>query len=127
MILRTRELLVGQRTQLVNALRGHAAEFGVIAAKGIINVGKLLEMIAGDTTMPQAARETLAMLGEEIGRLDERLGTVDASLNARHKANPVSKALAQIPGIGAITALTLATEVEPGRFQSGRHLRPGWA
>lgn len=122
MILRTRELLVGQRTQLVNALRGHAAEFGVIAAKGIINVGKLLEMIAGDTTMPQTARETLAMLGEEIGRLDERLGTVDASLNARHKANPVSKALAQIPGIGAITALTLATEVEPGRFQSGRHL-----
>jgi transposase len=122
MILRTRELLVSQRTQLVNALRGHAAEFGVIAAKGIINVGKLREIIAGDATMPQTARETLAMLGEEIDRLDERLITVDASLNARHKANPLSKALAEIPGIGAITALTLVTEIEPGRFQSGRHL-----
>jgi transposase len=122
MILRTRELLVSQRTQLVNALRGHAAEFGVIAAKGIINVGKLREIIAGDATMPQTARETLAMLGEEIDRLDERLITVDASINARHKANPLSKALAEIPGIGAITALTLVTEIEPGRFQSGRHL-----
>jgi transposase len=121
-ILRTRELLVSQRTQLVNALRGHVAEFDVIAAKGIINVGKRREIIAGDTAMPQTARATLAMLGEEIDRLDVRLGTVDASLNARHKANPLSKALAEISGIGPITALTLVTEIEPGRFQSGRHL-----
>ena len=90
MILRTRELLVSQRTQLVNALRGHAAEFGVIAAKGIINVGKLRGIIAGDTAMPQTGRPTLAMLGEGIDRIDERLGTVNASLNARHKANPLS-------------------------------------
>jgi len=122
MVLRTRELLIGQRTQLVNALRGHATEFGVIAGKGIANVDKLLEMIAGDSSIPPVARDVLAMLGAEIERLDTRLGEIDAGLRAQHKANPMSSALAEIPGVGPITALTLVTEIEPCHFQSGRHL-----
>ena len=122
MVLRTRELLVSQRTQLVNALRGHATEFGVIAGKGIERVGKLLEAIAADHSIPPVARDVLAMLGAEIARLDTRLNEIDADLLAQHKANPLSVALAKIPGVGPITALTLVTEIEPGRFQSGRHL-----
>jgi transposase len=122
MVLRTRELLIGQRTQLVNALRGHATEFGVIAGKGIERVGKLLELIATDNSIPPVARDTLAMLGTEIARLDTRLDAIDANLLAQHKANPLSLALAKIPGIGPITALTLVTEIDPSRFESGRHL-----
>jgi transposase len=122
MVLRTRALLVGQRTQLVNALRGNATEFGVVAGKGIEKVDKLLQMIATDTTIPPVARRTLAMLGEEIARYDERLGAIDADLISQHKANPLSVALAKIPGVGPITALTLVSEIEPAHFRSGRHL-----
>ena len=122
MVLRTRELLIGQRTQLVNALRGHAAEFGVIAGKGIEKVSKLLEMIAADGSIPPVAHDVLAMLGEEIARLDARLDEIGADLLAQHKSNPVSLALAKIPGVGPITALTLVTEIDPGCFQSGRHV-----
>jgi len=122
MVLRTRELLIGQRIQLVNALRRHATEFGVIAGKGIEKVGKLLEVIAGDSSIPPVARDVLAMPGAEIERLDMRLDDIDVGLQAQHKANPLSVALAKIPGVGPITALTLITEIEPGHFQSGRHL-----
>jgi transposase len=100
MVLRTRELLIGQRTQLVNALRGHAAEFGAIAGKGIEKVGKLLELIAGDSSIPPVARDVLAMLGAEIERLDMRLDDIDVGLQAQHKANPLSVSLGQDTGRG---------------------------
>jgi transposase len=122
MVLRTRELLVGQRTQLINALRGHAAEFGVIAGKGTANVAALLEKLSADEEVPPVARETLAMLSTQIARLDAQLAEIDARLLREHKTNPVSLALAKIPGIGPVTALTLATEIDPCHFQSGRHL-----
>jgi len=68
MDLSTRDLLVRQRTQLVNAVRGHAAEFGVIAAKGIAHIAPLLQKVA-ETAMPQAAKETLAQLGRVVAQL----------------------------------------------------------
>jgi transposase len=122
LVLRVRAMAVGQRTQLVNALRGHAAEFGVIAGKGIEKVEALLSALAADAAIPREAREILALLGAEIARLDERLEALDVRLRARHKANPVSQALAKIPGIGPITALSLVAEIDPARFGSGRHL-----
>lgn len=122
MVLKIRELLVKQRTQLVNALRGQATECGIIAAKGTANVAALLEKIAADPAVPQVAREMLALLGTQIERLDTELATIDRRLLVQHKVNPVSQALAKIPGIGPITALTLATEIDPGHFRSGRHL-----
>ena len=79
-------------------------------------------MIAADGSIPPVAHDVLAMLGEEIARLDARLDEIGADLLAQHKSNPVSLALAKIPGVGPITALTLVTEIEPGCFQSGRHL-----
>ena len=122
MVLRTRELLIGQRTQLVNALRGHAAEFGVIAAKGIANVTELLAKLAADAEIPPVARDVFAMLGAQIARLDTQLDSINAGLVEQHKANPLSVALAKIPGVGPITALTLVTEIEPAHFRSGRHV-----
>jgi transposase len=122
MVLKVRETLVNQRTQLVNALRGHAAEFGIIAAKGISQITPLLEAIEAATTIPSDAREMLALLGQEIERLDLKLSEIEVKLTAAHKANALSQRLATIPGVGRIIALTLATEVDPMAFESGRHL-----
>ena len=137
MVLKVRETLIHQRTQLVNALRGHAAEFGVIAAKGISQITSLLEAIEAATAIPPEARDMLALLGEEIKHLDTKLDEIATKLSAAHKANPISQRLATsaadafrhigslrdpIPGVGPIIGLTLAIEVDPTAFQSGRHL-----
>jgi transposase len=120
MDLSARDLLVRQRTQLVNAVRGHAAEFGIIAAKGITQVEPLLDKIA-EADMPQAAKATLAQLGRCIAQLDAQLAEIDQRLTKQHKSNPVSQRLAAVPGVGPITALTMAVKVDPGQFLSGRH------
>jgi len=120
MDLSARDLLVRQRTQLVNAVRGHAAEFGVIAAKGIAQVEPLLKKVT-DSDMPQAAKETLAHLGRVIAQLDAQLAEINRRLTAQHKANPVSQRLAAIPGVGPLTALTVAMKVDAGQFESARH------
>ncbi len=122
MVLKVRETLVGQRTQLANALRGHAAEFGVIAGKGIKRIAPLLEAIEAEIAIPAEAKEMLALLGREIEHFDTRLAKIDVKLTAMHKANLLSQLLATIPGIGRIIALTFAIEVDPMTFNSGRHL-----
>lgn len=122
MVLKVRELLVKQRTQLVNALRGHAAEFGIIAAKGVANAAALAARVAADPEVPAAAREMIAVLGDEIAHLDQRLAEFAGKLAALHRANPMSRLLAEVPGIGPISALTLATTIDAKAFRSGRHL-----
>ena len=104
----------------MNAVRGHAAEFGIIAAKGIAQIEPLLKKIA-ETAMPLAAKETLAQLGRVIMQLDTQLAEIKQRLSVRHKANSVSQRLAAIPGIGPITALTVAVKVDAGQFESARH------
>ncbi len=120
MDLSARDLLVRQRTQLVNAVRGHAAEFGVIAAKGIAQVDPLLRKIA-ETDMPQAAKATLAQLGRVIAQLDVQLAEINQRLAVQHKTNPVSQRLAAVPGVGPLTALTVAMKVDAGQFEPARH------
>jgi transposase len=120
MDLKLRDLLVRQRTQLINALRGHAAEFGIIAAKGISNVEALLKKIA-ETDSPVAAKTTLAQLGQAIDTLDAQLAEIEKRLNARHKSNELSQRLATMPGIGPIIALALSLGVDFSQFESGRH------
>jgi transposase len=121
MILSVRELLVKQHTQLVNALRGHASEFGVIAAKGTGHVEGLLERIAADPAVPAPAQAMFVELGERIAELRTRLAELDRKLAGLHKANPLSQQLAAVPGIGPIGALTLALTVDASQFKSGRH------
>jgi transposase len=121
MVLKVRESLVGQRTQLANALRGHAAEFGVIAAKGMNQIVPLLAALEQDPTIPSEAKDMVALLGRQIADLDTRIKEIDAKLTTTHKANAVSQRLATIPGIGPVIALTLALEVDPAAFESARH------
>jgi len=120
-VLSVRELLVRQRTQLVNAVRGHAAEFGIVAAKGTSRLPAPLEAVAAQAAVPGAAKEMLAFLGAQVDQLDGRIEELERRLKRQHKADPMSRALAEVPGIGSTTALSLALTVDPGRFASGRH------
>src|SRR5271167_3215377 len=123
MLLSVRELLVRQRTRLVNAMRGHAAEMGVVAPLGAKGLAELTAEIAAaeDAAVPAAAKEAIALLGREADHITIRLRAIDDQLMQQHRANPVSRRLAQIPGVGPITALNLALRVEAKQFKSARH------
>ena len=122
LVLKVRATLVDQRTQLINALRGHATEFGVVAGKGTAKVAALLAAIAAEATIPAVGQEMLALLGEQIEHLDGRIQALEAKVAAMHKSNAISQLLATAPGIGPIIGLTFALEVDPAVFESGRHL-----
>ncbi len=126
MVLKARDTLVGQRTALINTVRGHAAEFGVVAATGAAKVDVLFSAIEQQPDIPPVAKEMFALLRQQINDINAHIAELDARLNASHKANPVSQRLATIPGVGPITALTLAIEIDPAQFESGRHLA-AWA
>src|SRR5213083_2290744 len=120
---RGRERLVRQRTMLVNALRAHLAEFGVIAPQGLRNVGKLIAIVRDeeDARLPTLARQVLQVLATQIEQLAAAVAAIEKQLMAWHKSNPVSQRLASVPGIGPIIATALAaTVVEPSGFRSGR-------
>jgi transposase len=123
MLLSVRELLVRQRTQLVNAMRGHAAEMGAVAPLGAKGVAELQAEIAtaDDATVPAAAKQAIALLGREAERIELRLRAIDVRLMQQHKANPVSRRLAGIPGVGPIGALSFALRVDARQFKSARH------
>ena len=120
---RGRERLVRQRTSLVNALRAHLAEFGVIAPLGLRNVAGLIVIVrdASDTRLPDLARQVLEVLATQLEQLAVAVAAVEKQLAVWHRSNPVSQRLASIPGIGPIIATALAaTVVEPIGFKSGR-------
>jgi transposase len=117
-----RDGLIARRTQLSNAIRGYAAEFGLIAAKGIDKIGPLLARIAQDADLPDLARELFAAQGREYARLETELKEIEARLLAWHRADALSRRLAQIPSIGPIIATRLVMKTpDPGAFRSGRH------
>jgi transposase len=126
MVLKVRDTLVCQRTALINTVRGHAAEFGVIAAKGVAKLDMLLSALEQQPEIPSEAMEMFALFRQQINDINARIAELDARLHAAHKANPVSQRLATIPGVGPITALTLAIEIDAAQFESGRHLA-AWA
>jgi transposase len=122
MLAGVRQQLIARRTQLSNAIRGYAAEFGLTAAKGLDKIEPLLARIAQDTTVPELARELFAIHGQDYAQLQSKLKALDAKLLAWHRANATSRRLAQIPGVGPIgaTALVMKTP-DPCTFPSGRH------
>lgn len=121
MLLGARDLLVRQRTMLANAIRGHAAEFGIAGAKGLCQVGPLLERIAV-ANVPALAREIFASLARQLETLDMQIDELDGRLRAWHRANELSCRLAAVPGIGAIGAAALAMKItDPSMFRSGRN------
>jgi len=115
-VVKHREMLVGQRTQAINALRGHAAEFGIIAAKGCTNVTALLAVLATDEVIPISARAMFEQMGQHVVELDSKIEALDRQLLDQHKTNPVSRLLAAIPGVGPITAITMVLTVDPGKL-----------
>ena len=117
---RTRELLVRQRTQTVNALRGLLAEFGASAPQGIWHVGRLRAHLEDDT-VPDPGRAALILLLETLEVLGGRIDAIEQEIRACHRADPVSRRLDAIPGVGPIIASALvATVGDPHVFRSGR-------
>jgi transposase len=123
MLHRARELPVGQRTALINALRGHLAEFGVVARQGKRHVAELAAVVADatDARLSEVARGALAPLVRQMQRLDREIDGFDKRLLAWHRNHEASRRLAAIPSIGPLTASAIAASVtDPSLFGSGR-------
>jgi transposase len=118
---RARELLIRQRTQLINAVRGHLAEFGLVVARGPWNVPQLLATMDEDQRVPEATRQVIQLLAAQLDDVGRRIAEVDARIVAWHKTNPIGRRLATIPGIGPLTATAIAATVpDPDVFRGGR-------
>jgi transposase len=121
MLVGLRDRLIRNRTQLSNAIRGYAAEFGLTAANGLTNLRPLLERIQADEGVPDLARELFGAQAEEYAQLGEQIAEISAKLMAWHKADECSLRLAKIPGIGPIgAALLMMKTPAPELFRSGR-------
>jgi transposase len=120
---RTRDLLVKQRTQLVNMIRGLLAEFGIEMARGLHHALALAKQLTEGRAadVPELAQRVVASLAQQIGALQEQLALLEKELLAWHRSNELSQRLATIPGVGVMAATALAASVsEPERFRSGR-------
>jgi transposase len=120
---RTRDLLIRQRTQVINALRAHLAELGIVAAQGREGLKQLLTIIADekDARLPIDARGSLIVLAAQLQALQTMIGSIEKRLTMQHRANEASKRLESVPGIGTIGASAItATVTDPNAFRSGR-------
>jgi transposase len=120
---RTRDLLIRQRTQAINALRAHLAELGIVAAQGREGLKTLLAVIAdeGDERLPVDARASLIVLAAQLQALQTMIGSIEKRIMAQHRASEESKRVATIPGIGFLGASAItATVTDPSAFRSGR-------
>ena len=122
---RARELLVRQRTMLINAIRGHCAEFGIVAAQGASKVTALIGIIQDhqDDRLPAFARQALGSLIRQYEMVQEQILGLERQLMSWHRSTEASRRLATIPGVGVITATALvATIGDASQFRSGRQL-----
>jgi transposase len=120
---RARDILMRQRTQLINAMRAHMAELGITAPQGREGIKQLLAIIANDedTRLPVDARASLIVLAAQLGAMRTMIGSLEKRIVARHRANPDSKRLQTIPGVGVIGATAIAATItDPAAFRSGR-------
>ncbi len=122
MLHKTRDLLVRQRTALINALRGHMGELGIVAPQGARKVPGLAEALrSAGKEVPEVARRALDMLVDQLGFVEIGIRKAEAGILAWHRASEASRRLATIPGIGPITASAIAATVpDAGQFSSGR-------
>lgn len=123
LVFRTRDLLVRQRTQLINAIRGHLTEYGWVAPKGrsyVVLLGDLLEDQLG-SSLPQLAREMFRVMLGMLEELDGRIVELDKEIARRAREDEVARRLMTIPGVGPITAVAIAALAPPvGSFKRGR-------
>ncbi|MGH6737958.1 MAG: IS110 family transposase, partial [Bradyrhizobium sp.] len=122
---RVRQLLIRQRTQLSNAIRGHVGEFGMVAPIGRIGLARLIASVAApnEARVPDEVRSTVAMLATQLGLLNEQILELDRKIRVSAKATEVGRRLMEVPGIGPLAASALvATIADPKSFKSGRNL-----
>ncbi len=125
MLHRTRALLIRQRTMLVNAIRSHLAEFGIVAPVGLKGLSTLLAVVsdAKDERVPDVARSCLVSLAASLMLVEQEVACTELRIHAWHRSNDASRRLESIPGIGPIIATALVASVtDPSNFKSGREL-----
>jgi transposase len=125
MLHRTRQLFVRQRTTLINAIRAHLAEFGIVAGIGRNGVEALLALISKgeDERIPSAARECLMALAAQLELVKRQILEADRRVLAWHRSSQVSKRLEAIPGVGPLIATALVASIpDPDAFRSGRDM-----
>jgi transposase len=121
MLVGVRDRLIRQRTQLANTIRGHAAEFGLVAAKGLDKVVWLLNQAAGEEAVPPLAKTLFARMAEEWGRLQDEIKVIEKAFMDWHRQNALSRRLATIPAVGPVGACLLVMKApDPAAFKSGR-------
>lgn len=121
---RTRHLFVRQQTSVINAIRAHLAEFGIVAPVGRHGVEELLNVVADptDKRLPEIARACLSALGAQLRRVKEQILEFDRMITAWHRSNETSRRLDDIPGVGPALATALVASVaDPKVFRSGRN------
>jgi transposase len=124
MLHRTRQLFIRQQTSVINAIRAHMAEFGVVGAVGRKGLEQLLAIAtdASDQRVPELARACIAALGTQLRRLKEKILEFDRMIMAWHRSNATSRRLDDIPGIGPALATALVASVADAKaFRSGRN------
>lgn len=125
MVHRTRELLIRQRTMLINAIRSHLAEYGIVAGVGRNGVEVLLNLIAKgqDHRLPPIARECLMALATQLELVRKQILEADRRVLAWHRSSALSRRLEAIPGVGPLIATALEASVpDPHAFRSGRDM-----
>jgi len=123
-VLKTRALLVNQRTQVINALRAHLSEFGIIAAAGTTKVAGLISIVRDNTDLrlPKAARIALMEVASQVDALKTQIEKLEQAIVASVRRDDDARRLVTIPGVGAIIAASVRALVpDPGGFKSGRH------
>jgi transposase len=122
MLHKTRDLMVRQRTMLINAVRGHLGEYGITAAKGAAGVRTILRAIyLQQEQLPDLARAATHGLARQLEALEREIEHLEARIVAWHREDETSRRLATIPGIGPITASAIAASApDPSLFRSGR-------
>ena len=114
MVFRVREILIRQRTQVINALRGHLTEFGQVVPQGAANASRLIAIVEDpDNGLPANARPTLTVLITALAHLEAEIGKLDAEIGRRAKENDVARRLMTIPGIGPLIATAIAVLAPP--------------
>jgi transposase len=121
-VFRTRDLLVRQRTQLINALRGHLAEFGHIARKGPGHSARLIELVRDLTAeLPPAARSVLIVIVDSLEAMQGKIAALDREIAARARSSEAARRLMTIPGVGPVTATAMVALAPPAStFRRGR-------
>lgn len=121
MLVGVRDRLVRERTRVGNEVRGYAAEFGLIAPKGVDKIEPLIRRIGEDASLPELARELFAGLGREHARLQAEIAVLDTRLRTWTRSEAVSRRLADIPSVGPVGAALLTLKVpDPAGFRSAR-------